>query len=137
MKAAHFFGLIMLIGISTFMNPLLSQETGKSLSLEDIYKDHVYGQDGYGPVRWMKDNKGYSTLEYNEETQGKDIVRYDARTGKNSVLVSSTQLIPSGKSTALATYFHQYTACLALSHKGRLLDSEPGIRKITAIGQRC
>ncbi len=101
MKAAHFFGLIMLIGISTFMNPLLSQETGKSLSLEDIYKDHVYGQEGYGPVRWMKDNKGYSTLEYNEATQGRDIVRYDARTGKNSVLVSSTQLIPSGKSTAL------------------------------------
>ena len=101
MKAAHFFGIIMLIGISAMINPLLSQEAGNSLSLEDIYKDHVYGQEGYGPVRWMKDNKGYSTLEYNEATQGRDIVRYDARTGKNSVLVSSTQLIPSGKSTAL------------------------------------
>ena len=33
------------------------------LTLEDIYSNGTYGQKGYGPVRWMKDSKGYSTLE--------------------------------------------------------------------------
>jgi len=97
----HIFRILMLIGISAIINPLLSQETGNSLSMEDIYKNNVYVQEDYGPVRWMKDNKGYSTLEYNEKTKGRDIIRYDARTGESSVLVSSVQLIPAGESKPL------------------------------------
>ena len=68
-----------------------------SLKLEDVYKNNSYRQKGFGPVRWMKDNKGYSTLEINKEVGGKDIVKYDAKSGKRSVLVSANQLIPEGK----------------------------------------
>lgn len=110
MKAGHFFFILVLIGISAFTNPLLSQETGNTLLLENIYRDQVYGQEGYGPVRWMKDNKGYSTLEYNEETRGRDIVRYTALTGKNSVLVSSSQLIPTGESKPLNVKDYTWSA---------------------------
>jgi len=58
------------------MIPLCSQEPANTLSLEDIYDNKIYGQEGYGPVRWMKDNKGYSTLEYNAETLGRDRFRW-------------------------------------------------------------
>ena len=93
--------MLMLIAISGIINPLHSQDSNPLL-LEDIYKNSIYGQEGYGPVRWMKDNKGYSTLEYNEQTSGQDIVRYEATTGKSSVLVSSAQLIPKGESKPLS-----------------------------------
>ena len=36
---------------------------------------------GFGPVRWMKDSKGYSTVETNKHLGGEEIVRYDAQTG--------------------------------------------------------
>jgi len=72
-------------------------QNGSDLQLEDIYKNGVYGQKGFGPVRWMKDNKGYSTLEVNKEIGGRDIVQYDAKSGTRSVLVSARQLIPEDK----------------------------------------
>jgi len=43
------------------------QNFPSELKLDDIYKNRVYGQEAYGPVRWMKDNKAYSTLERNKE----------------------------------------------------------------------
>ncbi|WP_282160822.1 S9 family peptidase [Ulvibacterium marinum] len=75
-----------------------SQET---LKLEDMYTHGTYAAKGYGPVRWMKDNTGYSTLEENPEFGGNDIIRYEAKSGKRSVLVSAEKLIPPGESAPL------------------------------------
>jgi dipeptidyl-peptidase-4 len=80
---------------------IVEAQRHNDLRLEDIYRDGVYTQKGYGPVRWMKDSDGYSTLEVNKETGAPDIVRYEARTGKRSVLISSKQLIPEHKSEPL------------------------------------
>jgi len=89
MKTGFFFRILILLGLFGIIYPLQSQDSNP-LALEDIYKNSIYGQDGYGPVRWMKDNKGYSTLEFNEETNGQDIVRYDAKscTSRNASSVS-------------------------------------------------
>jgi dipeptidyl-peptidase-4 len=91
---------------SVFSIPLLllvsfvvwSQEP---LHLNDIYKNGTYSSKGYGPVRWMKDNKGYSTLEKNNEVGGVDIIRYEAKSGARSILVSAEILIPRGESSPL------------------------------------
>ena len=77
--------------------PLLGQSHPGKLSLSNIYKDNIYTQEGYGPVRWMKDNSSYSTLEINKETSKPDIVRYDAKSGERTILVSSEDLIPDGE----------------------------------------
>ena len=71
------------------------------LNLDDIFKNGTYSQKGYGPVRWMKNNKGYSTLEKNKEVGGVDIVRYEAKSGDRSILVSAQSLIPSGETSPL------------------------------------
>ena len=73
----------------------------KQLTLRDIYYNGTYSQKGYGPVRWMKDNQGYSTLENDKEFGGNDIVRYDAASGKRTVLVSAKQLIPENETKPL------------------------------------
>lgn len=74
--------------------PAYSQDN--ALTLENIYSKRAFRAKGFGPVRWMKDSKGYSTVETNEDVGGVEIVRYDAQSGKRSVLVAARQLIPAG-----------------------------------------
>jgi dipeptidyl-peptidase-4 len=93
------FGLIFILVIFCFINSVAQT---KKLTLEDIYTNGVYRAKGFGPVRWMKDNKGYSTLENNKETTGTDIVVYDAENGTRKVLVNAKQLIPAGKTKPLS-----------------------------------
>ncbi|MHA7941552.1 S9 family peptidase [Formosa sp. 3Alg 14/1] len=86
-----------------------AQET-KPLLLEDVYKNNIFKQKGFGPVRWMKDNKGYSTLENNTDLGGKDIVRYEAKTGKRSVIISAESLVPAGETKPLVIYDYDWSA---------------------------
>jgi dipeptidyl-peptidase-4 len=101
MKKESVCRLIFIIGAVMLSLSVKSQNVAGSLTLEDIYKNHKYGQQGYGSVRWMKDNKGYSTIEMNNVDGGPDIVRYDAQTGEKTVLISSDQLIPEGRTKPL------------------------------------
>jgi dipeptidyl-peptidase-4 len=87
-----------------------SQQQQSTLTLEDIYVNQTYRQKNYGPVRWMKDNQGYSTLEANQESGGTDIIRYDAQYGKRTVLVSAKQLIPAGQSKPLGIANYEWSA---------------------------
>ena len=79
------------------------------LNLNDIYKNGTYSVKKYGPVRWMKDNKGYSTLEKNTEVGGVDIIRYEAESGARSVLVSAEMLIPEGKTNPLSISNYEWS----------------------------
>jgi len=89
-----------------FTSAGVSYSQNKKLTLEDIYTNNLYRAKGFGPIRWMKDNKGYSTLEFNSTAKGNDIVRYDVATGTKKVLVSASQLIPAGtdKPLSIADY---------------------------------
>ncbi|RNC89750.1 MAG: S9 family peptidase [Allomuricauda sp.] len=84
----------------------ISQE---KLTLEAIYKTGTYRAEGYGPARWMKDNKGYSTLEGNARVGGKDIIHYEAKTGKRRVLVSAEALIPKNGKQPLNIVNYQWS----------------------------
>lgn len=72
-----------------------------ALTLENIYTNGAFRSKGFGPVRWMKDSKGYSTVETNKDLGGQEIVRYDAQTGSRSVLVAANQLVPPGQKKPL------------------------------------
>jgi dipeptidyl-peptidase 4 len=73
----------------------------KKLTLEDIYTNGLYRSKGIGQLRWMKDNKSYSTLEFNSNAKGYDIVRYDVANGTKSILVNANQILPAGTSKPL------------------------------------
>lgn len=101
MKRITLLPLVLLIAFSSW-----SQET---LQLDNIFKNGKYSSKGYGPVRWMKDNKGYSTLEANTNTGGRDIVRYEAESGARSVLVAASKLIPTGETTPLSIRNYEWS----------------------------
>ena len=79
------------------------------LSLADIYKNGVYRQNRFGPIRWMKDGNGYSSIERNQNLEGDDIVRYDAASGNRSVLVDARQLIPKDANLPLSIADYQWS----------------------------
>jgi len=110
MKKESVCRLIFILGAVMLSLSVKSQNVAGSLTLEDIYKNHKYGQQGYGSVRWMKDSKGYSTIEMNNVNGGPDIVRYDAQTGEKTVLISSDQLIPEGRTKPLNIADYSWSA---------------------------
>lgn len=79
------------------------------LTLPDIYKNGVYRQNRFGPIRWMKDGLGYSSIEKSPKLDGDDIVRYDALSGTRSVLISAEELIPEGESKPLTVADYQWS----------------------------
>jgi len=80
------------------------------ITLEDLYKNNVFRQKGINEVRWMKDNRRYSALEENFEVGGRDIVAYEAETGKREVLISAGRLIPSGLKRPLVIRNYSWSA---------------------------
>ncbi|MCK5705031.1 MAG: DPP IV N-terminal domain-containing protein, partial [Cyclobacteriaceae bacterium] len=101
MKRAIFTPLILIFSLMAW-----SQE---ALNLEDIFTNGTYRAKGYGPVRWMKDSKGYSTLEGNTKVGGVDIIRYEAKSGSRSVLVSAEKLIPNGETKPLSISNYEWS----------------------------
>ena len=100
----HLLAVLFIVNISA-----IAQTTHPRLTLEDIYQNGTYRTKGFGPVRWMKDNNGYSTLETNKEVSGKDIARYDAASGNRTILVNAKQLIPSGAKSPLAIANYEWS----------------------------
>lgn len=98
---------LLLFIILLFACPTFAQT---ALKLDDIYLNDTYNAQRFGPVRWMKDNKGYSTLEKNAGVGGEDIVRYEAMSGVRTVLVAADKLIPKGQSQPLSIESYEWSA---------------------------
>ena len=99
---------VLLFLFALAISPAQGQED--KLSLDDIYKYGTYQAERYGPVRWMKDSEGYSTLEINDRVGGVEIIRYDVASGDRSVLVSSEQLIPEGATSPLKILNYEWSS---------------------------
>lgn len=99
--------VLSLFFIFSCVSSLFSQAT---LTLEDIYKNGTYRQNRFGPIHWMKDSNGYSSIEKNQEVGGDDIVQYDAKSGKRSVLISADELIPEGGQAPLSVANYDWSA---------------------------
>jgi len=70
------------------------------LTLERIFSSGEFSSEYFGPVRWLENEAGYTTLEENEKG-GRDIVKYEPESGKRTVLVSADKLIPEDKENPL------------------------------------
>src|SRR4051812_44646669 len=95
--------LLFLLAIAITLVAVPAARAQDKLTLEDLYSKNTYGQRGFGPVRWMKDGSGYSSLK------GGDILRYDAKTGEQTVLVSAKQLTPEGAKSPLGIDDYQWS----------------------------
>lgn len=107
-KNKIFFLILFFLAI-TFLKVVAQNRELSKITLEDLYENNVFRQNGINAIRWMKDNQSYSALEVNKTFGGKDIVAYDIETGKRDVLVSAEKLIPAKKNEPLIIYGYQWS----------------------------
>jgi dipeptidyl-peptidase-4 len=82
---------------------LAAQSADSSLlTVERIFGSAEFRGGAFGPLAWLSDGMGYTTLERPlTGRSGRDLVRYDAETGLRTILVPAARLIPAGDSTPL------------------------------------
>ncbi len=98
--------LAFLLSIVTcvFAGQLTAQEADPSmLTVDRLYKTREFQSGFFGPARWISDGAAYTTVERSQAiVNGREIIRYDTKTGQREVLVPAQKLIPSGGDKPLA-----------------------------------
>ncbi|MDX5585345.1 MAG: S9 family peptidase [Aureibaculum sp.] len=89
---------IILFSITT----LMSWGQVQDLSLEKIYSQQEFQTKGFGPVRWLEDGSGYTTLEPSLSKEGSDIIKYNPETSVRTILVDAISFVPKGTDKPLS-----------------------------------
>ncbi|MCZ6694103.1 MAG: S9 family peptidase [Bacteroidetes bacterium] len=94
--------------VGVFGTAAEAQDNQDVLTLERIFKDNEFELNEFGPARWLEDGSGYTTLEASGEfPMAKDIIKYNPKSGKRSILVNASQLIPkNAKNPLLISDYH-------------------------------
>src|SRR3954463_3387354 len=72
------------------------------LTVDRIFGSEEFDEEGFGNPRWLDDST-YTMLEpAKAPASGRDIVRYDAASGRRTILFPSTSLVPTGATKPLA-----------------------------------
>ena len=94
--------LTLLVLIALVSQAVAQQSDPSILTLDRLFGSAEFVSQTLGPVRWLDDGAGYTRLEPSAAVkEGRDIVRYDAETGRREVLVSAERFVPSGSSIPL------------------------------------
>jgi dipeptidyl-peptidase-4 len=71
------------------------------LTLDRLFSGEFAGR-GYGPVQWTADGDAYTRLEPAPGGRGRDLVRYDAASGRREVVVPAARLVAPGDTVPFA-----------------------------------
>ncbi|MEM6536347.1 MAG: S9 family peptidase [Pseudomonadota bacterium] len=72
------------------------------LTIDRVFQEKEFDIETPIQKKWVDAGMGYTTIENSVSVKGaKDIVRYDTATGKRSILVDATRLVPSGNEPPL------------------------------------
>lgn len=78
--------------------------------LRDAFLNHKYSERRFGPARWLNRGESFTTVEPSPAGHGtRDIVRYDTASGKRDVLVSASDLVPSGTKEPLEIQDYEWS----------------------------
>jgi len=70
--------------------------------LKRIFDSPAFAVKSFGQARWIRDGAAFTMVEDSPSTTGaSDIVEYDTRTGKRTILVPASQLKPPGAQKAM------------------------------------
>jgi dipeptidyl-peptidase-4 len=95
------FGLLMLSSMACSDRNHEGQSSASILTVERIFASDEFRADRFGPVLWLKDSSGYLTLDRSKSHSGRNDIVRNSIEGDKEVMVSASQLIPSGESTPL------------------------------------
>ncbi len=103
----RFYGFILILVISA--SSLFSQDKGL-LSLDKIFTTGEYNARGIGQTQWLGDGDSYVKVERSATMpSGRDVISYDAKTGKREIIVPVEKLIPKGEKTPISMESYRIT----------------------------
>src|SRR5262245_33127763 len=90
--------------LTAFVSQAVAQNSDSStVTVDQLFSSREFSAQSLGPVRWLDDESGYTRLEPSAKAkEARDIVRYDAESGRRDVLVAAERLVPSGASGPLS-----------------------------------
>src|SRR5882724_1801683 len=92
--------LLAFAAVAGLARPLAGQTDRGALTLQRLMQGEFHAK-AYGPIRWV-DDSSYSVLEPSASVRNaQDLVRYDAASGRKSVLVPAGRLVPPGDSVPI------------------------------------
>jgi dipeptidyl-peptidase-4 len=95
LKIRHLF-----ISLSILLSPLISfSQAYTPITLSKIYQEYHFYPNAIKGIRSMADGEHYTTLE-----SDRAIVRYDYKTGKNRIVLFSTDQLPAKEFTSFDDY---------------------------------
>jgi dipeptidyl-peptidase-4 len=80
------------------------------LTLDRIFGSREFSDRGFGQGRWVDGGSGYVALEPSTGKKGRDLVRYDTRSGKREVLVAADLFVPDGATDPLGIENYQWSS---------------------------
>ena len=82
----------------TLLAPRLDAQSPQlEATLKEIFAGKELAAKSFGPARWLKGGKVYTTLEPSApRAAAKDLVQYETSTGRREVLVRASDLVPAG-----------------------------------------
>ena len=100
-----------LLALFLIAAPTAQAQTADSatLTVQRIFGSRDFQGESFGPARWLGDGSAYVTLEATSDGTGRDLVRYDTEKGTREILVSATQLTPTGAERALPVEGYQWS----------------------------
>ena len=108
-KSKLFITFVLVVSIIPCL--IAAQKTQDVLTLERIFKKNDFKLNQFGPAVWLEDGSGYTTLEESDKfPMAKDIIKYNPKSGKRSILVNASQLIPKGAQNPLLISDYQWSA---------------------------
>jgi len=82
--------------------------------LSRVFLKHEFSARSFGPSRWLNDGQAFTTVEPSPSTKGaRELVQYDSATGRRQVLVSVSDLTPSGAKEPLAIEDYDWSSDLS------------------------
>ncbi len=93
-----------LISITIYSGKTQAQTPDDStrLSIDRIFASGEFRGDYFSQPRWIEDGDAYTALEASDSVDGgTDIVKYETKSGRRSVLIPAEDLIPKGKEQPL------------------------------------
>src|SRR5690349_2847577 len=82
--------------------PLVAQRADSALTVQRIFASPEFFAQGFRGARWRPGMDAYTRLERSASNQDwRDLVQYDAESGRRSVVLTASRLIPRGEASPI------------------------------------
>src|SRR5258708_7473759 len=75
-----------------------------------IFQSRDYRGEAFGPSRWFGDGSAYAVVELSSANGARELVAYDAASGRREVMADAALLTPTGAAAPLTVEGYEWSA---------------------------